>query len=158
MKEFEIVSRVVEAKLDDLTPNDLEIALKAKEATYRSYAPYSRFRVGAAIRLDNGEIVEGSNQENAAYPSGLCAERTAAFYAHAKYPEARFEAIAIAARDTDGQFCDSPISPCGGCRQSLLEYETLAGHPVKVILIGKDNVYVLDSIKALLPFAFVEFK
>lgn len=158
MKEFEIVARVVECDAEDLPLADREIVEKAKEATYRSYAPYSHFCVGAAIRLDNGETVVGSNQENAAYPSGLCAERTAAFYAHARHPQAKFEAIAIAARDTDGQFCESPISPCGACRQSLLEYETLAGHPVKVMLVGREKVYVLESIKSLLPFAFVDFK
>ncbi|MCM1451373.1 MAG: cytidine deaminase [Clostridium sp.] len=158
MKDFEISAKVTQAGFDELGIDDRVIVEQAKEATFRSYAPYSRFCVGAAIRLDNGEVVVGSNQENAAYPSGLCAERTAAFYAHAKYPQAKFQAIAIAARDTDGQFCDAPISPCGACRQSLLEYETLAGHPVKVILVGKEKVYILESIKSLLPFAFVEFK
>lgn len=158
MKEFEISTRVVEASLDDLDAIERELVTKAKEMTYRSYAPYSHFSVGAAILLDNGEIIEGSNQENAAYPSGLCAERTAAFYAHSHYPEAKFKAIAIAARDTDGEFCESPVSPCGACRQSLLEYETLADGPVKVLLVGRDKVYILESIKSLLPFAFTDFK
>jgi len=158
MKEFEIITRVIEALPEDLDSAARGLVEKAKEATYRSYAPYSHFCVGAAILLDNGEVVVGSNQENAAYPSGLCAERSAAFYAHGRYPEAKFAAIAIAARDTNGQFCDSPISPCGACRQSLLEYETLAGHPVKVMLVGREKVYVLESIKDLLPFAFSNFK
>ena len=158
MKEFEISTRVVEASIDDLDATERELVTKAKAMTYRSYAPYSHFSVGAAIMLDNGEIVEGSNQENAAYPSGLCAELTAAFSAHSHYPDAKFVAKAIAARDTDGEFCESPVSPCGACRQSLLEYETLAGGPVKVLLVGRDKVYILESIKSLLPFAFTDFK
>ncbi len=158
MKEFEVKAKVIEASFEDLDAIDRELVEKAKASTYRSYAPYSHFRVGAAILLDNGEIVEGSNQENAAYPSGLCAERTAAFYAHTRYPDSKFLAIAVAARDTDGEFCESPVSPCGACRQSLLEYETLAGGPVKVLLVGNDKVYILESIKSLLPFAFTDFK
>lgn len=158
MKEFEVKAKVIEADPIDLDSKIQELVKLAKAATYRSYAPYSHFRVGAAILLDNGEIVEGSNQENAAYPSGLCAERTAAFYANSRYPDAKFEVIAIAARDTDGQFCESPISPCGACRQSLLQYEVLAGHPVRVILVGRDKVYAMESIESLLPFAFSKFK
>lgn len=157
MKNFEIVARVVEVLPEELDATQRMLVEKAKEATYRSYAPYSHFSVGAAILLDNGETVVGSNQENAAYPSGLCAERSAAYYAHGRYPDARFKAIAIAARDTDGEFCDAPISPCGACRQALLEYEVLAGHPVQVLLAGKDKVYVLESVKSLLPFAFTNF-
>lgn len=130
---------------------------KAREATYKSYVPYSNFHVGAAILLDNDEIVVGNNQENAAFPSGTCAERTAAFYAHATYPGAKFLAIAIAARDTDGEFVADPISPCGACRQVLLEYETLAGNNVKVLLCADKCVYELESVKALLPLAFSEF-
>lgn len=158
MKEFEVSAKVIEALPEDLDASEATLVEKAKEATYRSYARYSHFCVGAAILLDNGVIVEGSNQENAAYPSSLCAERTAAYYAHSRYPDAKFVAIAIAARDTDGEFCEAPISPCGGCRQALLEYETLAGHDVRVILVGRDKVYILESIKSLLPFAFRNFK
>ena len=91
------------------------------------------------------------------YPSGICAERTAAFYAHAAYPEAHFLTIAIAARGTDGLEVDSPIAPCGACRQALLEYELLAGHDVRVILTGRDRLYILPSVHSLLPFAFTDF-
>lgn len=142
----------------ELDTADAELVSKAMEATYRSYSPYSHFRVGAAIRLSDGHIVEGANQENVAYPSGTCAERSACFYAHARYPEAAFVKIAVAARDTEGEFVGYPISPCGACRQALLEYETLAGHPVEVLLAGKDRVYRIPSVASLLPFAFSEFK
>ncbi len=158
MKEQNIITPILSVAYDELSDEDRVLVDAAREATYRSYAPYSHFSVGAAIRLDNGEIVTGANQENAAYPSGLCAERTAAFYAHARYPEAKFRVLAVAARDTSGEEIAAPISPCGGCRQSLLEYETLAGDNVKVILAGRDAIYVLPSVKSLLPLAFVDFK
>jgi len=141
----------------ELDAQDKHLVNLAKTATFRSYAPYSRFKVGAAILLDNGEIIEGSNQENAAFSSGTCAERSACFYAHAKYPDAKFKKIAIAARGTDDEFVPGVIAPCGACRQALLEYETLAGEPVQVLLIGKDNVAIFPSVSSLLPLAFSEF-
>ena len=113
--------------------------------------------MGAAIALDNGEIVCGANQENAAYPSGTCAERSACFSAGARFPGAKFEAIAVAARGTDGCEQPTPVAPCGACRQALLEYEKLAGHDVEVLLVGRDAIYRLPSVKSLLPLAFIEF-
>ncbi len=157
MKNLDITTSVKVLDYDELPAADRHIVELARKATFRSYSPYSRFRVGAAIRLDNGEVIEGANQENIAYPSGTCAERSACYYAHARYPEAKFESIAIAARGTDGEFTPGPTAPCGACRQALLEYETLAGHDVKVLLAGRDNVYVLPSVKSLLPLAFTEF-
>lgn len=157
MKECKLTTSYIETTLDDLPAEDKKLALKAMEATDRSYAPYSKFHVGAAILLDNGETVTGANQENAAFPSGLCAERTACFYAHATYPDAKFVAIAIAARDASGDYVANPISPCGACRQSLLEYETLADHDVRVMLVGRDRIFILPSVRSTLPFAFTEF-
>lgn len=139
---------------EELTGKERELVELAKKATYRSYAPYSNFRVGAAILLDNGEIVCGANQENVAFPSGTCAERTACFYAHAQHPDAKFKTIAIAARGVDGEPLAEPISPCGACRQSLLQYELLAGHPVGVLLVGRNKILRLPSVRSLLPFAF----
>ena len=127
----------------------------AMEATERSYAPYSRFRVGAAIALDNGVMVPGSNQENVAYPSGTCAERTACYQASALHPGKAMKKIAIAARTSSG-FQEKPISPCGACRQALAEYEKLYG-PMEVLLYGQDCVYVLPSVASLLPLCFTEF-
>ena len=157
MKTINVNLEIEVYKYDELSEADRSLVEKAREATYRSYSPYSHFSVGAAILLDNGEIIEGSNQENVAYPSGTCAERSACYYAGARYPEARFEAIAIAARGTDGEFTATPTAPCGACRQALLEYEILAKHNVRVLLASRDAVYVLPSVKSSLPLAFTEF-
>ncbi|MDE6086066.1 MAG: cytidine deaminase [Muribaculaceae bacterium] len=157
MKTINIDLEIKVYKYDELPETDRILVKKAREATFRSYAPYSHFSVGAAILLDNGEIIEGSNQENVAYPSGTCAERSACYYAGARYPDARFEAIAIAARGTDGEFTETPTAPCGACRQALLEYETQAKHNVRVLLAARDEVYVIPSVNATLPLAFTDF-
>lgn len=140
---------------DELSETDRNLVDIAKKMTESGYAPYSKFKVGAAILLDNGEIVRGANQENVAYPSGTCAERTACYQASALFPGVAFKKIAIAAW-TRGEFQLKPISPCGACRQALAEYETLYG-PIEVILYGKDCTYILPSIAALLPLSFTEF-
>ncbi|MDE6310005.1 MAG: cytidine deaminase [Muribaculaceae bacterium] len=157
MTEKEIKIPYIEAQYQELDEQDRQLVDKALEATARAYAPYSKFNVGAAILLDNGEIITGANQENAAFPSGTCAERTACYYAHATYPDARFCAIAVAAVGTDGKELEEPCAPCGACRQALLEYEKLAGRDVRVILVGRKVLYLLPSVKSLVPFAFVEF-
>ena len=157
MKDIDIRVPVTELSYDELDDAGRRLVDLARRYTYRSYSPYSHFRVGAAIALDNGEIVCGSNQENVAYPSGTCAERTACFAAGAAWPEAKFERIAVAARGVDGNATPLPVAPCGACRQSLLEYETLAGRPVEVLLVGAGSIYRLPSIKDLLPLAFTDF-
>jgi cytidine deaminase len=127
---------------------------QAIEVRKKAYAPYSKFRVGASILLDNGKVVLGSNQENAAYPSGLCAERVAVFQAGAIYPEAKIVKMAItAASDTNPT--QSPIPPCGGCRQSLSEYEIKQESPIEIYFMGEvGEIYKSDSLKNLLPFMF----
>jgi cytidine deaminase len=157
MKTMDIITPIQMVDYGELTPDEQRLIDMARLATHRSYAPYSKFYVGAAIALDNGEIITGANQENAAFPSGTCAERSACFYAHAQYPDAKFKAIAIAARDSSGCEVADPIPPCGSCRQALLEYETLAGWNVNVILAGRNSIYKVPSIKSLLPLAFTEF-
>lgn len=157
MKNFTINTPIVELGYDELTPEENELVQTAREAATRAYAPYSHFNVGAAIRLSSGTIVPGSNQENAAFPSGTCAERSACYYAHARYPEEKFQAIAISTIGTDGRELDEPASPCGACRQALVEYEHLAGHPVPVYLAGRTRIYKLPSVASLLPLAFTEF-
>ena len=157
MKDFDIRVPVTELLYEELDERRRRLVDLARQYTYRSYAPYSKFRVGAAIGLDNGEIVCGSNQENIAYPSGTCAERTACFAAGAAWPDAKFECIAVAARGVDGNELSHPIAPCGACRQSLLEYETLAGRGVEVLLVGSKSIYRLESVKSLLPLAFTDF-
>jgi len=136
-------------------PSDVQdLMAKAVAIRKHAYAPYSKFRVGAAILLDNGEIVLGSNQENAAYPSGLCAERTAIFYTGANYPEAKILKMAIsAASDTNPTL--SPIPPCGACRQSIAEYEFKQDNPIEIYFMGESGaVFKSDSLKNLLPLTF----
>lgn len=157
MKEQQIILSLKEAVINELDVEVQELIEKARQATFRSYAPYSKFKVGAAILLDNGIVISGSNQENVAYPSGTCAERSACFYAHSEHPGVGFKAIAIAARDNTDTFISNPISPCGSCRQALLEYEILSKHDVAIYLCGKEKVYILPSVKWLLPLAFSEF-
>ncbi|MDR1883321.1 MAG: cytidine deaminase [Prevotella sp.] len=126
---------------------------EAKLAAKNAYAPYSGFRVGAAVLLCNGEIITGNNQENAAYPSGLCAERVALFAANAQRPDIAVEAIAIAGFH-DGEFTGLPCRPCGGCRQVMVETENRYDKPVKVIMYGKSKIYEAGSAKDLLPLGF----
>lgn len=157
MKNIEIKTIIKELKPEELSEADRKLVEAARDATSRAYAPYSRFHVGSAILLDNGEVVTGANQENAAFSSGTCAERSACFYAGARYPGVAFKKIAIAAVGTDGKPVKQPIPPCGSCRQALLEYETLAGHDVEVLLTGADKVYWLPSVHSLLPLSFSTF-
>ena len=127
---------------------------QAIEIRKSAYAPYSKFRVGAAILLDNGKIVLGSNQENAAYPSGLCAERVAIFYAGANYPNVGFKKLFISA-SPEGQILDKPIPPCGSCRQSIAEYEIKQEMPIEIYFMGgTGEIYKSDSLKNLLPLLF----
>ena len=119
----------------EMSAEDQVLVAAANEARKGSYSPYSNFQVGAALRLVNGLIVKGANQENAAYPSGLCAERTAMFWASANYPDVAFDTLAISAAD-HGVLCELPASPCGSCRQVMAEYEKKYGRSLKVILVG----------------------
>lgn len=138
-----------------LASEDRELLRRADEMVDKAYAPYSGFRVGAALRLEDGTIVTGSNQENAAYPSGLCAERVAVFSASANYPDKAIEALAITANSK--QAVNHPVAPCGACRQAILEYEHKFKHPIRVILRGTTGkIVVLDSIQGLLPFQFTK--
>ena len=138
---------------EGLELKDKELLDRAKKASEGAYAPYSNFNVGAAVRLSNGEIIAASNQENAAYPSGLCAERVAIFYAHAKFPDASVESIAVTA-SVGGHVCETPTYPCGACRQVLAESEMRSGSPIRVIVGGEKFTQVMDNISALLPFTF----
>ena len=157
MKRVEVTTSIDVVKYDELSLMEQRLVDEARKAATQAYAPYSKFHVGAAIALSNGEIVTGSNQENVAYPSGMCAERVACYYAHAQHSDAKIEAIAIAAQGVDGAEVATPISPCGSCRQAMLEYEKLAESDIKVILVGAKDIYIVPSVKSLLPFAFVEF-
>ena len=151
-KEIKIAYKEYEGP-DQLEPQDRELAQAAIEAMAGSYAPYSQFNVGAAIRLDDGEIIKGSNQENAAYPSGLCAERTALFYAGASRPDKAVTSIAIAASQ-HGNICESPVTPCGSCRQVMAQSQLRGGVPMKVILVGANKIWKFEKVDDLLPLIF----
>ena len=151
-KEIKIAYREYD-NIDQLDSRDKELAQAAIEAIKGSYAPYSNFNVGAAVRLDDNEIIKGSNQENVAYPSGICAERTALFYAGASRPDKVVVSIAIAASQ-NGALCAKPISPCGACRQVMVQSQIRGGMPISVILVGADKICVLDNVYDMLPFTF----
>lgn len=153
MQELELTGKVRIYTYEELPAPDRELVDRAKAATQTSYAPYSGFQVGAAARLADGTIVTGSNQENAAFPSSLCAERTALFYANARHPEQAVRELAVAAY-AHGRFLQSPIPPCGACRQVILGVEERYGSPVRILLFGEEGTYVVDSVKTLLPLQF----
>lgn len=153
MKDLTITSIIKVYTFDELNKTDQDLMTSAMEATTRSYAPYSKFSVGAAALLANGIAVTGTNQENAAYPSGLCAERTTLFYANSQYPDQPVLTLAIAAR-TEKDFIDLPIPPCGACRQVILETEKRYKQPIRILLYGKKEIYEVKSICDLLPLSF----
>jgi cytidine deaminase len=155
MKEISITTQFsVFDSVDDLSNELRDLMAQAVAVRKNAYAPYSKFRVGAAILLDNGKIVLGSNQENAAYPSGLCAERVAIFQAGALYPDAKILKMALtAASDTNKTII--PIPPCGSCRQSIAEYEIKQNTPIEIYFMGETGaIYKSASLKNLLPFMF----
>jgi cytidine deaminase len=151
-KEFSI--RYTEYKSQkEMTGQENELIKEAKQAAQNAYAPYSGFKVGAAVLLENGKIITGNNQENAAYPSGLCAERVALFYANANYPDIAVKVVAICAYNKNG-LLKNPVAPCGSCRQVMLETEIRFNTKIKTILVGEKNINVIDGITQLLPFNF----
>lgn len=154
MKEMIINTCIKVCAYDGFSAVDQELIDEAREAAKRCYAPYSRFGVGAAVRLADGTIVTGNNQENAAYPSGLCAERTTLFWANAQYPDIAVDTLVIAARSEAGELA-RPIPPCGACRQVILEVEKRYSRTIRIILFGTHESYLVeDGIKALLPLCF----
>ena len=155
MKDIKIRINIKHCQFEELDTDDRELIEAAVGATRNSYTPYSHFNVGAALRLDDGSIVIGANQENAAFPAGLCAERTAIFAAQAQHPEHRPVTLAIAAKNVDG-LTDDPVTPCGSCRQVMLEIEDRYKAPMRILLYGTQGVYVVDTVKDLMPLYFVD--
>ena len=155
MKQIEIrTSLTVYQSLDELPQEIQSLMQQAVEVRKNAYAPYSKFKVGTALLLDNGKVVLGSNQENAAYPSGLCAERVAIFQSGAIYPDAKIIKMAITAASDTNQTL-APIPPCGSCRQSIYEYEFKQNTPIAIYFMGvSGEIYKSDSIKNLLPLSF----
>lgn len=144
-----------EVSITELAKSDQDLVRMATEASKKAYAPYSEFKVGAAVLLENGNVITGNNQENAAYPSGICAERVAIFKASADYPDSKVKTIAVTASSAAISIA-SPVSPCGACRQVLKEYENKFKNKIKIILAGEksDTVYIIEGIEDLLPFSF----
>lgn len=153
MKKIKLEIEIGTCTYQELNEEDRQLIDAAKEATSRSYAPYSKFSVGAAALLNNGVVVTGTNQENAAYPSGLCAERTTLFYANSQYPDQPVKTLAIAAR-TQAGFLESPIPPCGSCRQVLLETEQRFKQAMRILLYGEKEIFIVNGTKDLLPLSF----
>ncbi len=155
MKILDLITQVKHySSLSEFSEEDRLLIEKSRESAKNAYAPYSHFKVGAAVLLENGQIVTGNNQENAAYPSGLCAERTAVFYASSQFPEIPFRKIAISSVSPE-QNGTNPTSPCGACRQALIEYENKFNRKIEVILISENGeAYVFDSVTQLLPYSF----
>lgn len=139
--------------INELQESDKELLNRAITATDRSYAPYSKFHVGAAVRLENGIILTGSNQENAAYTNGTCAERSVIFYAHAQYPNVAIESIAVVAK-YNGELTENPTYPCGACRQALCESQIRGNKKIRVIIGSSTKIQIMNSIEDLLPFTF----
>lgn len=155
MKEITITTSFLEFEsIEELDASSQKMMKLAIEARKKAYAPYSKFTVGCSILLDNGKVVEGSNQENAAYPSGLCAERVAIFYAGSNYPNAKILKLFISASPQDREL-EQPIPPCGSCRQSIAEYEIKQDQNIEIYFMGgKGKIYKSDSLKNILPFMF----
>ncbi len=154
MKELTHTCHYKLCSYDELSEQERQLIDAAKRATEGSYAPYSHFCVGAAALLSDGKIVTGNNQENAAYPSGICAERTTLFYANAAYPDKTVAALAIAAY-TNGDFTPTPIAPCGACRQVMLEVENRYKHPIRTLLYGTKGIILIEGgATELLPLRF----
>lgn len=157
MKEITIQSTITVCHTDELNVEDRDLISKAIEGTNRSYSKYSHFNVGAAVLLENGVEIIGCNQENAAYSVTICAERSALFAAGAQYPDQAIIKIAIAAKNADGLLSE-PITPCGTCRQALIETEQRFGKPIRILLYGTNHVYAINGIKNLMPLSFDEGK
>lgn len=143
-----------EQPFESLGAADRALVCAAQQAARGAYAPYSRFRVGAALQLADGTVLTGSNQENAAYPSGTCAERCVVFYAGAQHPDVPAASLAIAAIDATGAYTAAPITPCGACRQVLIETERRGGQPLRIVLYGAQRCLIIPSAQVLLPFQF----
>lgn len=157
MEELKVPVSIKLCQIDELDDRDRSLVSDAISATDNSYSPYSHFRVGAALRLANGEVIKGANQENAAFSVTICAERSAIYAAQAQHPDQPIVSLAIAARNDDG-FTQEPVSPCGMCRQAMVEIEQRYSQPIHILLYGKKGVYVMDSISNLMPLSFVDLK
>lgn len=153
MDTLDITAKIRVCNYDELKEEVKKLIDEAKKSALNSYSPYSHFKVGASVLLHGGIIISGNNQENMAYPSGLCAERVALFYANARYPDLPVEAIAVAAY-TNENYVRTPVGPCGACRQVILEAQNRHKYPIEIYLYGESEIYIVEKINDLLPLAF----
>ena len=153
MKQKIIETKISVFTFEELDASKQQLINKAKDQIQKAYAPYSEFHVGAAVELENEAVFAASNQENSAYPSGLCAERVAMFFANAQHPDVAVKAIAIAAY-TNGKFLTNPVTPCGACRQVLLETEMRFEKDITILLYGTEEIYQIENVRELLPLCF----
>ncbi|MEG1643737.1 MAG: cytidine deaminase [Bacteroidales bacterium] len=153
MQEIKTDAKIIFCSYSELGEEEKKLISSAKDAALSAYAPYSRFKVGAAVLIGSGDIITGNNQENTAYPSGMCAERVALFYARSAHPESPISILALAAY-SGGKYKEEPITPCGACRQVLAEYEKSQCSDIKIIMYGENKIYIASSAKSLLPLAF----
>ncbi|MEA1874247.1 MAG: cytidine deaminase [Bacteroidota bacterium] len=156
MKQEEIKIQYKKYRRDELDNDVLELLQHAEKSMKNAYAPYSKFHVGAAVKLANGKIITGNNQENAAYPSGLCAERVALFYANAEYPNIPVTDLIVVAESGSQGITEVPVSPCGSCRQVMQETESRYHKHMRVMLAGKEELWVFDNVSQLLPLNFTD--
>ncbi|MBO4850629.1 MAG: cytidine deaminase [Prevotella sp.] len=155
MKNIDLKITVEHLSMDELNEEERHLVETAIAATNNSYAKYSHFHVGAALLMSDGSVIIGANQENAVFPVGLCAERTAIFAAQAQHPELSMKMLAIAARNKEG-LVRMPVSPCGSCRQVILEMEERYQQPIRILLYGTEGVYAVRSVRDLLPLCFMD--
>jgi len=153
MKALQVTCEIQVVSYNELNELEKQLIEKAKKSTLKAYAVYSNFHVGCAVLLDNGKIFTANNQENASYPAGICAERLALMYANANYPDVSVHSVYIAAY-TNKSFTKRPISPCGICRQVLLECENRFKKPIRLFLYGEECIYIINSVKDMLPISF----
>lgn len=156
MENLDINIDIKRCSEEELNEIDRMLVENAKQATLNSYSPYSHFSVGAAVLLADGTVFKGANQENAAFSVTICAERSAIFAAQAQFPHLAITAIAIAARNVNG-FTTLPVSPCGACRQAMVEIEKRYSSPIRILLYGEKEIYAMNSIHSLMPLSFMEF-
>lgn len=156
MEEKIVKSHIMVCSSNELSPVEHSLIDNAVEATTRSYARYSNFKVGAAVLLDNGSVVVGCNHENASFPAGICAERSALYAAASSYPDSAPKMLAIAAKGTDGKLLEEPILPCGICRQVIVETETRFDCKLHILLYGQKYIYIIDGIENLMPLSFTK--
>ena len=157
MEELTLKSKIQVCQLEELTAAEQQLIDLAIKQTDHSYAPHSHFHVGAALMLESGRLIAGCNQENAVLPAGICAERSAIFSAGAQYPSDAVTTIAVAARDTKGELTEEPVSPCGICRQVIVETETRFHRQIRILLYGQKHIYAVEGLGQLLPLTFSEF-